>query len=107
MLTIRLQRVGKKKQPVYRLIVSEKARDTQGKYLELLGTYAVGKENGFAPVKDRVIYWIGKGAQMSGTVHNLMLKAGLVKGRTERSVHISDRRRKEIAKKKEEAAKAA
>ncbi len=39
MLTIRLSRIGKKKKPMYRLIISEKARDTYGKALEILGSY--------------------------------------------------------------------
>ena len=39
MLTIRLQRIGKRKNPTYRLIVSEKARDTQYNSLEILGNY--------------------------------------------------------------------
>ncbi|MFC1663171.1 30S ribosomal protein S16, partial [Patescibacteria group bacterium] len=39
MLTIRLARFGRKKQPTYRLIISENKKDTKGKYLEQLGYY--------------------------------------------------------------------
>src|SRR3989344_3588472 len=62
MLKIRLARIGKKKQPLYRIIVSESSRDTYGKFLELLGHY-----NPFSKVcevkKDRIEYWISKGAK--------------------------------------------
>jgi len=105
MLIIRLQRVGKTKKPVYRLIISEKARDTKGTYLELLGTYNPhDKANGLLPKTDRIKYWISKGAQMSETVNNLFVKAGLVVGKKQRSVHISKKRQVKIAEKKKAAA---
>ena len=80
MLTIRLQRVGKKKFATYRIIISEKARDTRDTYLELLGTYNPhAKENAFLPKADRIQYWISKGAQTSDTIHNLLVTAGVIK----------------------------
>ena len=104
MLAIRLQRVGKKKFSTYRLIVSEKARDTQGTFLELLGTYNPhAKENQFAPNADRVNYWISKGAVPSETVNNLLVTAGLVKGKKQKSVTISKRRAIKLAEKKKTA----
>ena len=107
MLAIRLQRVGKKKLASYRLIVSEKARDTQDKYLELLGTFNPhAKENQFQPVKERIEYWISKGAETSDTVHNLLLKAGIVKGKTKKAVFLSKKRHAKIAEKKKSAAPA-
>lgn len=77
MLKIRLARFGKKKRPTYRFIVSESSRDTYGKYLEVLGNY-----NPFSKVcevnKDRILYWIGKGAQTSPTVHNLLVDQNVI-----------------------------
>jgi small subunit ribosomal protein S16 len=69
MLTIRLQRLGRSKFATYRLIISEKARDTQGRYLEQLGVYNPhAKENQFNAQVDRVKYWISKGASsVAGT----------------------------------------
>lgn len=97
MLTIRLQRVGKKKIAAYRLIVSEKARDTQDKYLEQLGTYNPhAKENQFQPVKERIEYWMSKGAQTSPTVHNLLVSAGIVKGKKEKSVFLTKKRQTKL-----------
>lgn len=106
MLAIRLQRIGKKKFATYRIIVSEKTKDTWGTYLEQVGTYNPhAKENQLLPVAERITFWIGKGAQPSPTLHNLFLKAGLVKGKTKKSVFISKRRATKLAEKK--AAKAA
>ncbi len=79
MLIIRLSRVGKKKQPTYRLVISEKARDTQGRSLEILGDY-----NPRTKVKrfneERIKYWISKGAQASDSVWNIFLQMKLVDG---------------------------
>lgn len=101
MLTIRLQRVGKTKKPTYRLIISEKARDTHDKYLELLGSFNPHvKENQLVVKADRVKYWLSKGSQASPTVHNLLLKAGIVTGKKQKSVYISQKRAGKIAEKK-------
>jgi len=97
MLTIRLQRLGKKKHPTYRFIVSEKAKDTQSGALEILGNYdPVAKPKVIALKKDRIEYWISKGAQTSNTVHNLLLKEGIVKGEKKRSVFLSAKRKANI-----------
>lgn len=113
MLTLRLQRVGKKKSPSYRLIVSEKARDTQGKSLEILGTYnplPIAKAIAFKA--DRVKHWLSLGAQASNTVHNLLVSQGIIAGagtEKRKSVAVSVKRHTAIdaKKKSEEAAKTA
>lgn len=100
MLTIRLQRVGKKKFPTYHLIVSEKTRDTQGKYLEALGHYNPhAPENGFMPKTDRIKYWLEKGASVSNTVNNLLVNAGVISGAKKKSVHLSRDRAAKLAEK--------
>lgn len=77
MLKIRLARIGKKKKPAYRFIVSEAGRDTFGKALEILGHY-----NPFTKIcevkKDRILYWISKGAKASPTVHNLLVVQNVI-----------------------------
>ena len=98
MLTIRLQRLGKKNAPTYRLVIAEKARDTQGKNLEILGSFNPHQENGLLPNTERIQYWLSKGAQTSNTVHNLFLKAGLISdAKKKKSVYISTDRAKKIA----------
>ena len=75
MLTIRLTRVGKKKQPLYRFIVSEKARDPWGKALEILGQYEPLTNPAKVNVdKERIAYWISKGAQPSDSVRTLIAR---------------------------------
>ena len=105
MLTIRLQRVGKTKKPTYRLVISEKARDTQDVYLELLGSFNPHiKENQLVAKADRIKYWISKGASLSPTVNNLFVKAGIVEGKMAKSVFLSQKRSAKIAEKKKAAA---
>jgi len=78
MLTIRLSRIGKPKKPMYRLIISEKAKDPYGRALEILGSYnPFSKE--LQVKKDRIEYWISKGSQMSATVNNLLVEKGIIK----------------------------
>ena len=108
MLTIRLQRIGKKNSPTYRFIISEKGRDTQGKSLEILGNYNPhDKENAIKIDAERVKYWLAAGAQTSNTVNNLLLKAGIVSGEKKRSVYISQTRAAKLAEKKKAATPAA
>lgn len=79
MLIIRLSRVGKKGQPFFRLIINEKAKDTQGSYLEILGSYNPrSKELNLK--EERIKHWLSKGAQASPTVHNLFVDKGLLSG---------------------------
>ncbi len=79
MLTIRLSRVGKKKQASFKVIISEKTKDTRGTYLELLGHY--NPHTNKAELKaERIKYWLGKGAQTSGTVHNLLVDQKIITG---------------------------
>lgn len=99
MLTLRLQRLGKSKQPSYRLIVSEKNRDTQYGALEILGNFNP-RDKKFEVKAERVKHWIGKGAQASGTVFNLLLKQGIIEGKKRKSVFLSKKRKEKIAKKK-------
>jgi len=101
MLAIRLQRLGKAKQPTYRLIINEKTRDTQGRSLEILGNYQpLSKDKKIVLDTERIKYWLSKGAQCSNTVHNLLLKQGITDGKKRKSVSISKKRAEKIAKKK-------
>ncbi len=81
MLTIRLSRVGKKKQPSYRLIVSEKARDPWGKATEILGSYDPRTKKAVLN-GERIAYWRSMGATVSDSVWNLLLKEKLVEGQS-------------------------
>lgn len=100
MLTIRLTRVGKKKQPTYRFIVSEKARDPWGKALEILGHYnPLSKPAQLVLEKERILYWISKGAQTSDTVRNLLITEKVIEGDKAKLSQISKRRKARMEKK--------
>ncbi len=75
-LMIRLARVGARKQPYYRIVVIEKARARNGRPVEVVGTYNPRTNPTSIELKrDRVDYWVGKGAQMSERVNKLYAKA--------------------------------
>ena len=70
---IRLSRIGKKKQPAYRVVVIEKTRPRDGRFVEIVGTYDPLKKP--AAVKldaERIKYWLGCGAQPSNTVRSFL-----------------------------------
>lgn len=69
---MRLQRIGKRGQAYFRVIVTEHTKKPKGEYLELLGTYNP-HEKVLKVKKDRIEYWVSKGAQTSPTVNNLLV----------------------------------
>lgn len=81
MVVIRLARYGKKNHPTFRVIVSDRQKDTQGPYLEQVGTYNPHANPATVEFNaERIKYWIGVGAQPSDTVHNLLVEKGLIAG---------------------------
>lgn len=79
MLRIRLRKIGKKNQPLYRLVVCEGRSKPQGKYIEGLGFYNSRRKE-IQLKKDRILHWLENGAQASVTVHNLLVAQGVIKG---------------------------
>ena len=77
MLTMRLQRIGKKGQAYFRIIVTEHTKKPQGEFLELLGSYDPHKKN-LQAKKERIEYWMGKGVQLSPTVNNLLVNHKII-----------------------------
>ena len=79
MLSIRLSRGGKKKQPIYRVIVLDNRKDPWGKYIENLGTYNPLKNPKEVTLNaERIKYWLSVGAQPSETVHNLLVDEKII-----------------------------
>ena len=81
---IRLRRVGRKKSPMYRIVVADSKSPRDGKFIEIVGQYqprtgdkAINLDNA------RVNYWLNVGAQPTDTVRSLLRKAGLLKERHE------------------------
>ena len=81
MLKIRLKRVGRKHDPSFRVVVTESTRGPKsGNYVENLGNYD-SRKNVKQINAERVKYWISKGAQVSDTVHNILVSKGIIKGK--------------------------
>lgn len=79
MLSIRLQRVGRKHDPSFRVVLTDSKNGPQsGKFLEVLGSYDARKGT---PNLDgeKIKQWIAKGAKPSATVHNLMIRSKVIK----------------------------
>jgi small subunit ribosomal protein S16 len=80
MLMIRLTRVGKKNQPTYRVVLTEKTNPVRGKFQEILGNYNPRLKTKVFDA-EKITYWISKGAQLSPTVHNLLVSEKIIEGK--------------------------
>ena len=89
MVRIRLRRVGRKKAPVYRIIVADSQSPRDGKFIEIIGQYAPRQSQGGLSVnEERANYWLGVGAQPSDTVRSLLRRAGVLKRRHEQRLGL-------------------
>lgn len=80
MVKIRLARFGKKKQPTYRVVVTNARTKRNTLALEYLGSYdPFAKKDKFKIDQDRYNYWVDNGAQPTYTVKSLMVINGLIK----------------------------
>lgn len=81
MLKIRLQRTGRTNDPSYRIVVVEHTESPKtGKVVEQVGTYNP-KTKAKNLLADRIKYWLSVGAKASGTMHNMLVSAGIVEGK--------------------------
>ena len=80
MVTIRLARLGSKKRPFYRIVVIDKRRARNGRFLEILGQYnPIANPTQIEINPERVQYWLSKGAEPSETVRSILRKKEIVK----------------------------
>jgi len=108
MITIRLFRIGKKKQPFYKIIVTDKRNSPSGgRFIDEVGFYnPITKERSING--EKVKYWISKGASVSDTVHNLLVTEGVLKAKKRPKHGLSENKEKEeIVVPKEKIAKEA
>jgi len=79
---IRLQRVGRKNIPTFRVVLTDKRNSTKsGKYLEALGAYDP-RQGGIRQFKaDKIKYWLSQGAKPSGTLWNLLVSEKIIEGK--------------------------
>lgn len=75
---IRLRRIGKKKQPQYRLIVADSAAPRDGRFIELIGRYNPRLDPPLISVdEERALSWLRQGAQPSDTAKSMLVKTGV------------------------------
>lgn len=77
MVRIRLTRVGAKKQPTYRIIVTDSRKARDSRYLEVLGQYNPRTRPSTEAVdEERALYWLNVGAQPSDAVNRILKRLG-------------------------------
>jgi small subunit ribosomal protein S16 len=77
LLKIRLSRTGSKKKPSYRVVVIERSRARDGRFIDLLGHYNPKKSPSIVKLdKEKYAYWVAKGAQPSATVRSFLKMTG-------------------------------
>jgi len=75
---LRLRRMGKKKQPIYKVVAADTRSPRDGKFLEALGLYNPLTDPHTVEIKeDRVLYWLDNGAQPTNTVKSLLRQKGI------------------------------
>lgn len=99
MLVIRLFRVGKKNQPSFKIVVTDKKNPPRGgRFVEQVGFYnPLTKEKTLN--KERIQYWLSQGAQPSDTIHNLLVKEGILEAK-KISVHKKPKKKEEKTEEK-------
>jgi small subunit ribosomal protein S16 len=84
MVRIRLRREGRKKSPIYRIVIADSQSPREGRFIEIIGTYQPRKTTNAVELKtDRANYWLDVGAQPSDTVRSILRRSGILKLRHE------------------------
>jgi len=79
LLRIRLRRVGKKKQPAYRLVVADSKAPRDGAFVEIIGHYNPLTEPATIVIdEEKARSWLSKGAQPSDAVAKLLARQGII-----------------------------
>ncbi len=79
MLKLKLQRVGRKHDPSYRVVVTEHTTGPKSnKHVEIVGHYDTIRKTTVLK-DDRIKYWLEKGVQPTDTVHNILVTNGIIK----------------------------
>lgn len=76
---LRLRRIGKKKQPIYKVVAADSRSPRDGKFLEAIGIYNPLTDPSTIDIKeDRAMYWLNVGAQPTDTVKSLLSQKGII-----------------------------
>lgn len=99
---IRMARMGKKKQPFYRITVAEKKHPPLGKQIEFIGHYNP-KSKELQLDRERAKYWVEKGAMYSRTVGMMLLKEGVLKKEDLPANFLLEKKRKKRKEQEEDS----
>ncbi|MFZ2187635.1 MAG: 30S ribosomal protein S16 [Candidatus Moraniibacteriota bacterium] len=80
MLAIRFNRTGKRNQAHFRVVLQEHTKAPGKRHIEILGSYDPHKKTTILK-KERILYWIGQGAQVSPVVSNLLVREGVIEAK--------------------------
>lgn len=80
MLAIRFNRTGKRNHASFRVVLQEHTKAPGKRHVEILGSYDPHKKTTILK-KERILYWIGQGAQTSPVVTNLLIREGVIEGK--------------------------
>lgn len=94
MLTIRFARVGRKNRAQFRIVLQEHRIAPGGRHVAVLGSYDPHQKKAIIKA-DKIKEWISKGAQVSDSLYNLLLKEGVVEGK-KRAVKMEKPKAKEV-----------
>ncbi|NJD23557.1 MAG: 30S ribosomal protein S16 [Melioribacter sp.] len=76
---LRLRKMGKKKQPIYKVVAADSRSPRDGKFIEAIGLYNPKTNPATVDIKEeRALYWLGVGAQPTDTVKNLLSNQGII-----------------------------
>lgn len=93
---LRLRRLGKKKQPVYKIVAADSRSPRDGKFIEAVGLYNPMMHPPVLDIKeDRALYWLNNGAQPTDTVKNLLSQKGILLERHMKNKSASEEKIKE------------
>ncbi len=82
MLKIRLQRVGRKHEPTFRVVLTDSQNSTKsGRFIEVLGSHDPRHKEMTTLNTERITYWMSKGAQPTDTMHNMLISKKIITGK--------------------------
>lgn len=80
MLVIRFQRIGRRNDPSFRIVLAERRSKPKSGEIEILGSHRPKTKQTILK-QERILHWMSKGAKTSATVHNLLIAKGVVQGK--------------------------
>ena len=99
--------MGRKNIPTFRVVLTDSKNSTKsGRFLEVLGSFDPRDDKSKIVKADRVKYWISKGAQLSGTLHNFLVHTKVIEGKKINVLPLKRPIKKEEEAKKEGETKA-